>query len=170
MEKALDGEASNPHNKVNFNSLALKSNSWMPVEAQRLEHYIFMVMIQMSHPQSASNHCFNDQTGKIGFSGDLCCSLFFRPCTKCCGKAALSATNSHTLQIMAPGCGYQLQQDPCGSSHSFPKTAVWAICTLSLLGARQTPGYNSTATGTLASSSRASCLPNISFLFFLNRL
>lgn len=70
--------------KVKLNSLPLKCNSWMLVEAQC---YIFMMMIQMSHPQSTSNHCFNDQTGKMRFSGDRCCSFFFRLLTKHCGKA-----------------------------------------------------------------------------------
>lgn len=55
------------YSKVKHNSLPLKSNSWILVEAQC---YIFMMMIQMSHLQSTSNHCFNDQTGKMRFSGD----------------------------------------------------------------------------------------------------
>lgn len=75
----------------------LKSNSQMLAETQRLECYIFMVMIWMSHPQSASTHCFNDQTGEIWFSGDRCCSLFFGLFTRCRGKAIPLATNSHPL-------------------------------------------------------------------------
>lgn len=49
----------------------------MPAEAQRLECCIFMMIILMSHSQSASTHCFNDQTREICFNGARCCSLLF---------------------------------------------------------------------------------------------
>lgn len=97
----------------------LESNSQMPAEAQRLEWYIFMMMIQMNHPRSASTHCCNDQTGKIRFSSDWCCSLFFRQFTRRHGKAVPLTTNSHPLQTIS------LDSKPQLSASAAP--ALWFL-------------------------------------------
>lgn len=91
----------------------------------------------------------------------------------CSSDHAPSATSQLQIHVRSrlclprAGCGHQLQQDLCGSSYPFPMTAFWAICTLSLLGAGQTAGSISTATGSAGIQQQGTLLTKylIPFLF-----